>query len=189
MSLIKKMFSYLFPHNKNDEYYAFVTEYANKPIPEKNIASCESELEKVDFDKMSGIKVTFWIGTSQTSHATILVISFAGNYKIGGAGNIDAYYMMAKREFGMIMSEASAVIFDFRQLNYVWGDMIESVYLIENHFPIACVLGEGCREAFGTLIHDVGSKEPATTEEEFFDDFDEAWQYIEKKLKEKYSGH
>jgi hypothetical protein len=176
--------NYLFQNKQQEKYNAFVTEYANRPIPDKTIASIESDLTEIDYEKVSDIKVTFRTGVSRVKHATILVVSFIGNYNIGAMGNDDAEYMFAKLEFGMFMSGASAIIIDFRQLNYVWGDMIEAVSCpaINRRIPVACVLGDGCREAYGTLIHGVDSKEPATTEEEIFDDFYKAWQYIEEQL-------
>jgi hypothetical protein len=191
MSLIHKFIRYWFPCIAQRDFEQYENEYMNKPIPVKKEGNRDSDLEEFDFEKSSDIKVTYRIGKIKCNqyYATILVVSYSGNYKIGGAGNGDAVSMMAKRDFGLTMTGASAVIIDFRELNYVWGDMIESVIYFSHNCVnpiVACVLGEGCREAIGTLVHDdVNSKQPATTEEFIFDEFDEAWQYIEEQLKKK----
>ncbi len=43
-------------------------------------------------------------------------------------------------------------------------------------------VGDKCEEAIGTLIHGIDSKESATTIEWIFDNFEEAWRYVEEKM-------
>jgi len=195
MSFISRLFRHWFPCHVQNVFNQYQYEYENKPIPVKKEGKHDSDLKEVvfetseiDFEVSSNIKVVFRVGKSECdTSATILVVSYSGNYKIGCQGNDDAEYMVLIRDFGISMSSADAVIIDFRELNYVWGDMIECVFCFgTTDFPVACVLGDGCREAIGTLVHDnVNSTEPATTVEEIFDDFDEAWQYIDELLTKK----
>ena len=205
MSFIRKFLRHLFPSIARRDFDQYESEYMSKPIPVKKTGKHDLDLKEVDFVKSgkdylkdffkdaylmdsSNIEVTYRLGKAKCNQdAIILVVSYSGNYKIGARGNEDAVYMEAKRDLGLSKSGADAVMIDFRELNYVWGDMIELVYCLglDTDFPVACVLGDGCREAIGTLVHGVNSTEPATTEENLFDDFDEAWQYIEELLEKK----
>ena len=118
----------------------------------------------------------------------ILVIKYSGKYGIGSAGNKDAQFMFAKGEYGLNLFEPSGAILDFRELEYEWGDMLDLVLnvgsnqYIDSEFPIALIVGDKCEEAISTLIHRINSKEPATTKEWIFHNFEEAWRYVEEKI-------
>ncbi len=88
----------------------------------------------------------------------------------------------------MEILEPSFLILDFTNLDYAWGDMLESVFSLNvrehQHSPsIALVVGECCKDAIGTLIDDnVDSTKPATDEEWIFDNIEDAWAYAEENI-------
>ncbi|MEP1027871.1 MAG: hypothetical protein ABJG68_16780 [Crocinitomicaceae bacterium] len=145
---------------------------------------------------LSEIKVQYFIGNSRiTDYYRILTIKYSGKYGFGSAGNGDAQYMYAKGEFGLNCYEPSAVILDFSQIEYEWGDLIEMVFsigsnqYIDAEFPIALVIGKECSEAIGTLVHGIDSMESATTEEWIFDNFDLAWSFVEGKIEKRHTTY
>lgn len=149
----------------------------------------KADITVVDPESESKIKISYGlISSSINDYSEILVISYSGKYGIGAAGNSDAQYMYAKGEFGLNMYETAGVIIDLRELEYEWGDMLELVFTIGKkqyrnaEFPRAVLIGEKCSKAIGTLIHGEDSKTPAITEEWIFDSFENAWDYIDRKI-------
>lgn len=147
------------------------------------------KLENINPDTLSNIEVSYSIGHSRvTDYYEILVISYKGKYGFGSGGNNDAQYMYAKGEFGLNVYDPLGVVLNLTELEYEWGDMIDMVFNIgDNHyreldFPLALVVGDKCKEALGTLFHGVESKESPTTREHVFDNFEEAWKYVEEKI-------
>ncbi len=143
----------------------------------------------------SDIKVTYQMGSSRLrEHYDILVIAYSGKYGIGSAGNGDAQYMYARGQFGLNIYEPAGAILDFRELEYVWGDLLAQVFDIQieqypdTRFPLAMVVGDKCKEAIGTLIHFGDESEPATSEDWIFDSLEEAWKYVEEKIEENRLG-
>lgn len=150
------------------------------------------KLEKLDPEDWSDIKVEYFGGSSSfKTYNNIFVIKYIGKHGVGAAGNGDAQDMYAKGEFGLDIFEPSGVILDFQELDYVWGDMLELVFdvgaykSINIEFPKALVIGDNCAKAIGTLIHGIDSKESATTKEWIFDNFEEAWRYVDGKISKK----
>jgi hypothetical protein len=56
-----------------------------------------------------------------------LIIRFAGVYGVGSKGNSDAAYMKAVATAGLAAWGPSLLVFDFRELDYSWGDMLDPV--------------------------------------------------------------
>jgi hypothetical protein len=145
------------------------------------------KLEKQNIKDWSDIQVTFHTGDSTiTKYRQILVISYAGEYGVGCEGNGDAQYMYAMGKFGIELYEPAGIIIDFRELEYVWGDMLEMVFGLgclnyhPHNVPNAMIVGDKCQEAIGTLIHGLDSKEPPTTEDWIFGSLEEAWKFVEE---------
>lgn len=143
-------------------------------------------MKEINPDLLSDIKVQYYESDDYTD---ILIIKYVGKYKYGSAGNNDARYMYAKGKLGFNLFEPEGIILDFQELEYQWGDMIELVFDIgvneyeDEQLPIALVIGNGCEEGIGTLIYGINSeKTNATTEEWIFDNFDDAWRYVEKRI-------
>ena len=60
----------------------------------------------------------------------ILCVAFAGEYPPGSAGNSCAAEMIAYTRSVLAGADASAVLFDLRNLRYVWGDAIGGLALL-----------------------------------------------------------
>lgn len=146
------------------------------------------QLTDVRFEDLSEIACRFQIGTHQgTSYPRkILVIQFAGTYRVGSSGNPDASFMFAMGNAAVEAFGPAAVILDMSQLSYEWGDMLDCVFDIGGHLrlPSSVIVGPQCREAIGTLCFGINSKEDACQHEEIFDTLEDAWQYVTNKLDE-----
>jgi hypothetical protein len=90
-----------------------------------------------------------------------LVIKFSGSYGYGSAGNGDAIYMIAIRDYLVNCTLPSAIVFDLRELSYEWGNAIWDLFR--------------CDEPFATLLTDRpnSSKNPAV-----FDNVEQALDYL-----------
>jgi hypothetical protein len=66
---------------------------------------------------------------------SILAVAFAGKYPPGSDGNECAAEMVAYVRSVLSTTNAAAVIFDLRNLNYTWGDAIcgLALALLEEH--------------------------------------------------------
>ena len=85
-------------------------------------------------------------------------MKFNGVCGHGSGGNGDATYMMAVTVAAIAFSEPFALIFDFSELEYVWGDMMTNVLSAgedrgENHeMPMAIVVSDRCEPALRSLL-------------------------------------
>ncbi len=143
------------------------------------------KLEQLNPEKMSEIKVSFSVGISKINNADIIVIKFSGEYD----SDDDAHYMYAKGQFGLMAYQPMGAILDFRDLEYYWGDKMDIVFSIgvgqytDSDFPTALLIGDRCKKAIGTLVHDdPNSIELATDKEWIFETLEESWKYIEQKI-------
>lgn len=119
----------------------------------------------------------------------ILLIAFHGEYRPGSAGNDDAYFMYGLATAGVEARRPAGIILDFRDLKYVWGDMLELVYNAApshagDHQTFAVVVGETSKEALRTLELGQFSQEPSTTIPWMHESLDAAYAYLAKALTE-----
>src|SRR5688572_2792093 len=61
---------------------------------------------------------------AQHSSGPIVAVSFAGRYLPGSEGNAFAAEMVNYLRSVLVATNAAAVLFDFRSLQYTWGDAI-----------------------------------------------------------------
>jgi hypothetical protein len=59
---------------------------------------------------------------------TALVLQFSGVYGVGSAGNSDATFMRVITLAALSAWRSDAVVFDFRELTYEWGNSIWSLF-------------------------------------------------------------
>jgi hypothetical protein len=119
----------------------------------------------------------------------ILVIAFTGEYRPGSAGNADAHFMHGAAFAGVEASNPSAVIFDFRALKYVWGDMLEMVYNAAPENPnvgqtFSVVVGESSKEAVRSLELGEFSTEPITSIPWLHESLGAAYDFLVRALDE-----
>jgi hypothetical protein len=87
---------------------------------------------------------------------TILSLQFIGVYHEGTEGTPDADYMRAMTAACLEVWSPDAVIFDFTNLNYKWGNDLAEVIAYPMHvrskdFPKCLVLSKSCADAVQSL--------------------------------------
>ncbi len=142
-------------------------------------------LERQNLKNWSDIQISFQLGQFRTFfRRQILVVAYSGEYGVGCEGNADARYMSAMGKMGIELYTPDAVIIDFQDLEYVWGDMLAMVFGLgglknyPHNIPRAMVVGEKCKKAIETLLFGMESNEPATNEDWIFESMDEAIMYV-----------
>ncbi|GLI10717.1 hypothetical protein YDYSG_67530 [Paenibacillus tyrfis] len=148
----------------------------------------KSDFQEVKLSELSDIQVDYFIGPSKTvEYRDIMIIKYSGEYGFGSAGNSDAVYMKAMGRAALEAWKPDAIILDWSDLKYEWGDMLEMVLDIdigccEPALPMAVIVGPPCEEAVRTLLLGIDSEEELETIEWVFKNKDEAIDYIEKQL-------
>lgn len=148
----------------------------------------KSGFREVRLSELSDIQVEYFIGPSKTvEYCDIMIIKYSGEYGFGSAGNSDAVYMKAMGRAALEAWEPDAVILEWSELKYEWGDMLALALDIdigrcEPALPMAVVVGPPCEEAVRTLLLGINSEEGLETIEWMFKNKDEAIAYIEKQL-------
>ncbi len=118
----------------------------------------------------------------------ILVVTFSGKYRYGSAGNADADYMRAMAEAGIYATSPTALILDFTELAYEWGDKIDWVLNAgtdqhgDSFFPMAVVIDDGCSDGLQSLIRGIDSSNPIDDNETFFWSIDDAVAHVYKQI-------
>lgn len=89
-----------------------------------------------------------------------LIMTFKGHYGHGSGGNRDARYMTAMTRAAVEFSAPDALVFDFSELAYVWGDMMEAVLGAgqdrwdDEGLPLAVVVSDRCEPGLRSLLAD-----------------------------------
>lgn len=118
----------------------------------------------------------------------ILIVAFHGKYRYGSAGNADADYMRAMAEAGIYSTSPTALVLDFSELAYEWGDKIDWVLNTgtdqygDSFFPMAVVVDDGCADGLQSLIRGMDSEDPIDDNETFFWNVDDAITEIYKQI-------
>ncbi|MED4954354.1 hypothetical protein ABEO75_08870 [Paenibacillus macerans] len=154
----------------------------------------EIDLKRARLEELSDIAYEVHLGQSQTfNYLDIMILKFIGEYGYGASGNTDAAFMRAIGKACLAAWEPAALIFDFSALTYAWGDRLMQVFdigadiYLDDPFPMALIVGEGCEEGIRTLL--LGTESHKTIEETgwVFKEFSHSWAYIEKEL-QRYEG-
>jgi hypothetical protein len=117
-----------------------------------------------------------------------LVVAFSGTYGYGSAGNGDAAFMCEAVEAAVAAWTPRAIILDFSELDYEWGDMLESVLPgDEGEFGPPCVtaalvVGDGCREGLRTLLFGVNAPHRLSELSWVHENLPRAWEHVRSKL-------
>jgi hypothetical protein len=143
-------------------------------------------IKSVTFERETDIRYEFQLETSDEKPPfwRILVATFSGHYRSGHRGAPDAGFIQGITQAALGVWWPAALILDFRNLDYVWGDNMEEVLGCrgEIRVPYAVVLGDQCRPAITTLLQVFRPEIASATElEHIFDDIEEAWNYVHQK--------
>ena len=111
----------------------------------------------------------------------VMLIKLSGQYRDGAKGNPDSEYM-----YGIILTASRvwhprAVVIDISDLEYQWGDEFERIYSVIGVQLWAIVVSDKCRRAMSTLEFGINTKKDITELENFFDNMQDALEYINLK--------
>lgn len=141
--------------------------------------------EPLDLEALSDIDVSYRIARSiHKPNRRVLVVSFSGEYRGGSDGNPDARYMLLKASAGLAaVHRRAGIVLDLTDLEYVWGDLLETVFAVGNTahpsaVPLAVVVGRHCEAAVRTLILGIDSRKRLRTVKWVFRDLDKACEYV-----------
>jgi hypothetical protein len=89
-----------------------------------------------------------------------LIVRYFGSYRAGSEGTPDAKYILAAVAAAREAWWSRCTVLDFRELAYRWGDNMAWVAQIgwngatRLQWPLAIVVGDGCRDALRSLLRD-----------------------------------
>jgi hypothetical protein len=72
--------------------------------------------------------LTYHLALTERGDQRLLVAAFAGEYRPGSRGTPDATFMTAILAGALVAWEVDGVVLDLRELSYVWGDGLLSVF-------------------------------------------------------------
>jgi hypothetical protein len=86
-------------------------------------------LEPVRYEKPAGIEAEYFlVGKSAAGIAPVLVVSFTGSAPDGSAGRVHAAYVSYAAMCGLLAFDPWAIVLDFRELEYRWGNSMLGVF-------------------------------------------------------------
>lgn len=161
------------------------------PIPKSKVTKIR--LKKTDPHQPAGIDSKFYLTEDPgPENVDVLVVSFSGEYPDGSLGNQHADYMKAITVYGLVSFDPDAIVLDFRDLSYRWGNSIFGVFQAisqmcdqerepdEPCFPVAIAASEKCMAGLSSLLVPADADRP----ENLFDDLDKAILHARKKARE-----
>lgn len=106
---------------------------------------------------------------------TALLLIFSGTYGWGSQGNSDADFIAAIKAAALEVLHVHAVVFDFREMQYEWGNRIWNVLPCRqpdggDSLPVAIVISDQCRKGFSSCA---GMVPP------MFESLEEALRFVE----------
>ena len=106
-------------------------------------------------------------------HRRVLVAKFSGVSGYGCANNGDAKYMSAMTTAAIFMWSPSAVLFDLRELQYEWGDMMAELLDIPacHRLPTTAIVSDLNRTGLTSLVSGELGMDPKVI---LFNSWDEA---------------
>ena len=129
-------------------------------------------LKEVQPKEPENISCNFYIPNEELEDKIdVLIISFTGEYPKGSAGNNHATFITKNVICGIIEFNPDAIILDFRELAYTWGNSILDVFTqisflknsenTENDpsFPVSLIVSEKSKNGFLSLLTPTNSNE------------------------------
>jgi len=140
----------------------------------------------LDISTFSEINATFASAEDAESHSTILLAAFDGHAS-NSHGQRSFRHIEALMAGNMVAIEPDAVILDFTNLKYEWGDeMAGLLFYCSNHpietglkIPVAVVTSKLNRDGLTSLVRDEMLLSP---DDWLFADLDAAVSYIQCRL-------
>jgi hypothetical protein len=121
----------------------------------------EVRLRPVTYTDLSALRHGVAVSETPPFHTPeFLVIRYFGSYRSGADGKPDALYIVATAAAAREAWWCPSTILDFRALEYHWGDNMEWVTGVtwdkglRLAWPLAVVVGDGCRKALRSLLRE-----------------------------------
>lgn len=118
-----------------------------------------ARFEEVTYAQLSDLTHTVLVAREpQYGTPDLKIVKVVGVYRVGAEGSPDAHYMRAVCAAADAAWYTRANILDFTELDYRWGDEMQSVLLfgwdrvLRYQRPLAVMVGEGCRHALQGLM-------------------------------------
>jgi hypothetical protein len=104
-----------------------------------------------------------------------VILEFSGVYGWGSEGNRDADFIAAIKAAALEVLRAEAVVFDFGNMRYEWGNRIWNVLSCRpsdggDALPVALVISDECRKGFASCAEMVPP---------MFDSLEESLRFVE----------
>ena len=119
------------------------------------------ELKEVTLQELSAIQHEIMLAPcAPFSIPDFKVIAYKGIYSHGSMGSQDARYIVATAKAAHEAWYSSAIILDFTELDYQWGDEMDWVLSIGHQphincsYSLAIIVGSKCESALRTLWAD-----------------------------------
>jgi hypothetical protein len=145
-----------------------------------------NSLREVTFSQLSDIEYNIYlVNSSVKDYLDIMIIQFTGHYGFGSKGNPDAVFMVAIVNAALSAWKPDALILDFTNLEYEWGDRIEELFGLTS-IPLALIVRPRSEEGIRTLLLGIDSTESIDQIGWVFKDFESAKEYIESEIKKYY---
>ena len=142
-----------------------------------------------NFQDFSAVKASFSIssrcsgldGKKLAGNGAMLIARFAGPY----SESITASHICGLTQAAVMLLQPMALILDFRQLDYTWGNAMTVVLQLDFDFspiPMALLGSVRCLPAIATLMFGTSTKKRATEQEGVFDSFDASVACLENQI-------
>ena len=115
------------------------------------------KISEFKFDALSQLKYLIFVCEFGGKwNPSALVLEFSGKYGLGSEGNTDADYIDAIKAAALAILNVEAVVFDFRNMSYEWGNRIWNVLQVNRPddesggLPVAMVISDKCCKGFSS---------------------------------------
>ena len=125
------------------------------------------------FAELEGLELGFqYLSGRDRQGVNMLVISAAGVFPKGSAGNDHGKALAAYTLQGLVYFDPVVLILDFSGLHYTWGNSLLQVYQAAHQWleaetepeeplhPLLTILGPHCEAAWRSLVTPVGKEPP-----------------------------
>ena len=122
-------------------------------------------LKEVQPKKPDNISCNYYLPNEELEDKIdVLIVSFYGDYPNGSEGNNYATFITRNVISGIIEFNPDAIILDFRELSYSWGnsilDVFEQISFLKDsentkedpNFPVSIVVSEKSKNGFLSLL-------------------------------------
>ena len=92
--------------------------------------------ERLELDRMSDLDASFDRYRFADPKIDVLVMAVRGVWGHGSAGNPDARAMLARARAALVAWDPDALVFDFRELDYQWGDAMLALLDVDTEVPL-----------------------------------------------------